>query len=304
MTEPLVTVLMPVYNAGTYLRLAVLSIVAQTFDDWELLIIDDASTDNAIEGIADIVDPRIRLVRNERNLGLAASLNLGIDLARGEYLARMDQDDVAYPERLAVQVHSLQSNPSLDLVAVRCLAINSDNQLLGVLPFAITHQEICSAPWRGFYMAHPAWMGKVHWFRQHRYATPGPYFCEDQELILRTYRTSQFYTVPEILLAYRLRDRIDWRKSFRTRITLLRLRLNHFFSQRQLHFCVMAFFSFAIGVAKDIFNLRPMNFKLPGIYSYYKIPEDSCERLRWRGVLSLFSRWPEAMNKNIEGIAN
>ena len=92
---------MPVYNAGKYLRLAVLSIVRQTFTDWELLIVDDGSTDNALQGIADIDDARIRILRDGKNKGLAARLNECIDLARGKYFARMDQDDVSYPERFS-----------------------------------------------------------------------------------------------------------------------------------------------------------------------------------------------------------
>jgi len=88
---PLITVAMPIFNAGSYLRLAVLSIVRQTFADWELLIIDDGSTDNALQDIADIRDHRIRILRDGENKGLAARLNEAIDLARGRYFARMDR---------------------------------------------------------------------------------------------------------------------------------------------------------------------------------------------------------------------
>ena len=87
---PLVTVAMPIFNAGSYLRLAVLSIVRQTFADWELLIIDDGSTDNALQDIADIRDHRIRILRDGENKGLAARLNEAIDLACGSYFACMD----------------------------------------------------------------------------------------------------------------------------------------------------------------------------------------------------------------------
>src|SRR5665647_2642353 len=107
--RPLITVAMPVYNAGKYLRLAVLSIVHQTFTDWELLIVDDGSTDNALQDIADIDDARIRIYRDGENKGLAARLNECIDLARGRYIARMDQDDVSYPVRFVRQIAALQN---------------------------------------------------------------------------------------------------------------------------------------------------------------------------------------------------
>ena len=90
----LVTVAMPIYNAGSYLRLAVLSIVKQSFTDWELLIIDDGSTDKALDGIADLRDERIKIYSDGRNLGLAARLNQACAMASGKYLARMDQDEL------------------------------------------------------------------------------------------------------------------------------------------------------------------------------------------------------------------
>jgi glycosyltransferase involved in cell wall biosynthesis len=89
---PLATVAMPVFNAGRFLRPAVLSIIRQTLTDWELLIIDDGSTDGAVDSIADIDEPRIIIVRDGENKGLAARLNEAADRARGKYFARMDQD--------------------------------------------------------------------------------------------------------------------------------------------------------------------------------------------------------------------
>lgn len=127
---PLVTVAMPVYNAGKYLRLAVLSIVRQTFTNWELLVIDDGSTDNALQDIADIDDARIRIFRDGGNRGLAARLNEAADMARGRYLARMDQDDVSYPERFARQLAALQNDPELDLVATRAITIDENDHAI------------------------------------------------------------------------------------------------------------------------------------------------------------------------------
>lgn len=286
MAEPRVTVLMPVYNAGPYLRQAVLSIVRQTFTDWELLIIDDASTDDAIAGIGDIDDSRIRVIRNPRNLGLAATLNVGIDLARGEFIARMDQDDIAYPERLARQIEMLQSDRDLDLVGVRCLAIDTENRVLGALPFALTHEALCARPWRGFYLPHPTWMGRVGWFRRHRYASPGPYLCEDQELLLRSYRSSRFATIPEILFAYRVRDRIDWHKAFRTRRTVLEVQIGHFRETRQWRYGLLAMTTFLARVMIDTLNV-PIQIVGGRVYWGYRILSiDPCEQERWDAVRS------------------
>lgn len=276
---------MPVFNAGRYLRLAVSSIVSQSFADWELLIIDDGSTDDAIAGITDIADPRIRVIRNPRNLGLAATLNVGIDLARGEYFARMDQDDVSYPQRLARQVEILESDRDLDLVGVRCLAIDADNRVVGALPFVITHEALCASPWRGFYLPHPTWMGRIGWFRRHRYASPGPYLCEDQELLLRSYRSSSFATIPEILFAYRVRGRIDWRKAFRTRRTVMWIQVRHFAGMRQWHFASLAVIVFFARVAIDARNVLARLSGRDGAQRYHAVPADTGELERWQGVL-------------------
>jgi glycosyltransferase involved in cell wall biosynthesis len=237
---PLVSVAMPVYNAGKYLRLAVLSIVRQSFASWELLIIDDGSTDNALQSIADINDVRIRILRDGQNKGLAARLNECIDLARGKYFARMDQDDVSYPERLMRQVMEFDKNQALDLVAVRAITIDENNKATGIFPGALTHDGICARPWLGFYFPHPTWMGKMEWFRKYRYTEPGPYFCEDQELLLRSYRDSKFCTVDEVLFAYRVRGNADQKKLAKTRWALLNVQWRHFASFNMWHFVLLS----------------------------------------------------------------
>lgn len=281
---PALTVAMPVYNAGPYLRQAVLSIINQTFTDWELLIIDDASTDGAIESIADIADARIRVVRNARNLGLAATLNIGIDLARGKYFARMDQDDVSYPDRLGRQVAMLDENPDIDLLAVRCVTIDAGNQLLGVVPYAITHEEICARPWRGFYLAHPTWMGRLEWFRRHRYGCPGPYLCEDQELLLRTYRVSRFAIVPEVLFAYRLRERIDWTKAILTRRKVLAVQIKEFVGLRQWDYVMLSVATFVGRVAKDVLSVLTSS-RMARLKHLPAIEVEAVERQRWLKIL-------------------
>jgi hypothetical protein len=250
----MVTVAMPVFNAGDFLRSAVLSIVGQTFTDWELLIIDDGSTDGALQSIRNIDDARIRILRDGENRGLAARLNQCIDMARGRYLARMDQDDVSYPERLRRQVSLLEQDPALDLVAVRAITIDESNRATGMFPGALTHDDICARPWQGFRFPHPTWMGKTEWFRKHRYAVPGPYFCEDQELLLRSYRTSRFATVDETLFAYRIRSRslIDAKKLARIRRTVLKIQLRYFAGANQWHFVLLAMAAFVARMGLDL----------------------------------------------------
>lgn len=110
---PKVSVILPVYNAASHLAEAIESIRSQSFSDFEILAIDDASTDESAEIIFSFKDPRVRYIRNDNNIGVARTLNRGIDLARGDYIARMDADDRCRLNRLAKQVDFMDSNKSV-----------------------------------------------------------------------------------------------------------------------------------------------------------------------------------------------
>lgn len=286
---PKITVAMPVLNGGPHLRLAVLSIVGQTFQDWELLIIDDGSTDNALQDIADIHDSRIQILRDGSNKGLAARLNEAIVLARGQYFARMDHDDVSYPERFARQIALLEGNPDLDVVAVRAVTISDDNELIGNFPSPLTHREICARPWQGFYFPHPTWMGHTTWFRTHRYASPAPYYCEDQELLLRSYAKSRFATVDQVLFAYRVQNRINWKKLTKARWTLFNVQLRYFLDSAQYHFALLALAAFAGRLASDL--VKTLRLTLAG-HQYSRATLD----------LAASSKWQEVLQKTLEKV--
>ena len=202
--RPLVSVLLPVYNAGPALLPAVWSILGQSLRDWELLVLDDASTDSAIAPVERIADERVRIVRDPVRRGLAGRLNKGIELANGSYFARMDQDDIAFPERMQRQIEFLQRHDEVDLLGTRALVFSERGEALGLLPFWQNHESICRRPWLGFQLPHPTWMGRADWFRRHRYWMPEPKRAEDQDLLLRAYATSRFACLPEVLLGYRI----------------------------------------------------------------------------------------------------
>jgi len=129
---PRVTVLMTVYNNARYLHGAIGSILAQTWADFEFLIIDDGSGDGSRELLASYAaqDERIRLHFNAQNMGLARSLNVGLGLAQGEYIARMDDDDFSLPERLAHQVATMDAHPQVVALGTDCQQMDSDGYLL------------------------------------------------------------------------------------------------------------------------------------------------------------------------------
>lgn len=114
---PLVSILMPVYNTAPYLCEAMDSMLSQTFSDFELIVLNDCSPDNAEEILDAYDDPRIVRYRGEKNVGLSNVLNVGIGMSRGKYIARMDSDDISLPNRLQVQVDYLEAHPEIDLVS-------------------------------------------------------------------------------------------------------------------------------------------------------------------------------------------
>ena len=204
MNRPRVSVLLPVRNGGRDLLMAVWSILGQSMQDWELLVLDDASTDAVLPAIASLPDPRVRVLRDAKHLGLAARLNLGLDLAQGEFIARMDHDDIAFPLRLQRQAEFLDRQRDIDLLGTRALVFAGDGEPAGLFPFRQNHEAICRRPWLGFYLPHPTWMGRAEWFKRHRYRIPEPRRAEDQDLLLRSYASSRFACLPEVLLGYRM----------------------------------------------------------------------------------------------------
>ena len=259
MVPPLITVAMPVLNGGADVCLAALSIVKQSFADWELLIYDDGSTDGSLLPIAKWGDPRIHIFRDGITKGLAARLNEAIDQARGRYFARMDHDDVSFPDRFSRQLHILQKDPNLDVLAVRAITIDTTNSATGIFPYALSHDDICAKPWRGFYFPHPTWMGKTAWFRKHRYSEPAPYCCEDQELLLRSYRESKFGMLDEVLFAYRVREFVDSEKLYKTRAAVLVMQCQQFFKSRSFFWVFLALIVFLMKVLSDLFKRKRLN---------------------------------------------
>jgi len=125
-----VTVLMPVYNAEQFLAEAMESILFQTFTDFEFLIIDDGSTDISVPIVRSYNDPRIRLVRNDTNLGISPTLNRGIALARSPLIARMDADDISHPQRLEKQYRYMVDNPDCALLSTWVRVVDADRVLI------------------------------------------------------------------------------------------------------------------------------------------------------------------------------
>jgi glycosyltransferase involved in cell wall biosynthesis len=128
---PRVTLLMTMFNAGAYLRPAIESLLAQSFSDFELIIVDDSSADGSVTVVEGVADPRIRLVRNANNRGQTACLNQGLAMARGEFVARQDADDLSHPDRLKIQTQFLDDHPEIALLGANAVQIDASGAPLG-----------------------------------------------------------------------------------------------------------------------------------------------------------------------------
>lgn len=217
---PRISIVLSFRDAGPRFDEALASLRWQTEENWELIAIDDGSRDDSVASRGLLGDARIRVVRHDRSAGLAVRLNEGVALARGHYIARMDADDVAFPERLKVQADFLDAHPEVDLLAASVLMIDDADEAQCVVSGPVDHDGIVRSAAQRFPMPHPTWMGRAEWFRQHPYDERA-LKSQDQHLLFRTYRTSRFAAIETPLLAYRY-DRLSVLKTTMGRYHFLR----------------------------------------------------------------------------------
>lgn len=193
---------MPVYNGVKYLGEAIESILNQTFTDFKFLIVDDGSSDNSSDIIKSYQDSRITLVENDQNLGQAETMNIGLGLADGKYVARMDQDDISLPSRLDKQVELMEKNLSVGLCSTwlkyighqdGVLSLETENKLIKIK--LLTNQNL----------AHPAVMIRKSILDENKLRYNSLYSpAEDLDLWVRMCEYCDFANIPEPLVKYRL----------------------------------------------------------------------------------------------------
>jgi glycosyltransferase involved in cell wall biosynthesis len=220
MSNPVITIAMPFFNSAATLELAIRSLLNQSYGDFEVLLCDDGSDDQGLTIARGFRDPRLICWSDGRRLRLAARLNQCIDRARGRYLARMDADDIAYPDRLERQLAFMVAHPEIDLCSGGALVFGKLGRPLWRFNPATEHAGITRSPFRGFPLWHPLWMGRIEWFRSWRYDETA-WLAQDQELLLRSYRLSRFANLPQVLLGYR-RERITLKKLLRYKLLHIR----------------------------------------------------------------------------------
>ncbi len=200
--KPRVTVLLPIYNAENYLRESVDSLLAQSYSDFEIIAVNDGSTDASKNILQGINDPRLNILDNDGNKGIIFTLNRGIRAARGQYIARMDADDVAKPDRFAKQVDYLDSHPQVALVGTGAYLIDEKGRTFD--EWDVQMESLDKTILRYCCFIHPTVM-----FRREAVAEIGGYrdiarHAEDYDLWLRLSEKYPLANIPESLLKYRV----------------------------------------------------------------------------------------------------
>jgi glycosyltransferase involved in cell wall biosynthesis len=202
---PLISVLLPVYNGERYLATALQSILNQTYQDFELIAVNDGSTDRSQQILDEFAsrDPRVRPITLP-HVGLVRAFNAGLEVARGELIARMDGDDEALPERFDIQVRYMREHPEVVMVGSQVMQIDEDNDPLAPLPgLEIEHEKIDQSLLElGWPIVHPSVMIRAGALRAVG-GYPDFFPHEDHDLFLRLAECGRLANVPQTLLRYR-----------------------------------------------------------------------------------------------------
>lgn len=207
LNNPLVSVIMPVYNAEKYVAAAVESILNQTYKNFEFIIVDDASTDSTFEILKDFKnkDKRIILSRNNTNLGVTKSLNLAVAKASGKYIIRMDADDWSYPNRFELQVELMEKNPQVVVSGSYVEVCDSNLKTKYTRKYHSMDTDIRKHIFRYSPFAHPATIWKTDVLKNERYNETLT-TCQDYELYFRVGKIGKFMNLDKSLLKLRMHD--------------------------------------------------------------------------------------------------
>jgi glycosyltransferase involved in cell wall biosynthesis len=205
---PQISVLLPVYNAEKTIAMAIESILNQSFKDFELILIDDGSRDQTLKVIEPYLakDSRIVLLKNPQNMRLAKSLNRGIEIARGKYLARMDADDYSYPDRFEKQFSYMEAHPDVGISGGTMEVVDANDNLTSIRRYFLEDEIIRQNIFYFSPFCHPAIIMRKSVIDQvggfvHEYNP-----AEDYELYFRIGKISKFGNLDDVLLRYKILD--------------------------------------------------------------------------------------------------
>lgn len=205
-TNPLVSVIIPVYNANGFLSGAIESIQNQTYKNLEIIIVDDGSTDETPKILKSLAkkDKRIKILTNKKNLNIASSLNKGIKIAKGKYIARMDADDIALPRRIERQVKHLLRHQETVILGGQCKTIDIDGKVIGRKIFPVKDRDIRNALYYENPIQHPTVMINRQLLpKNFLWYNPDLPPAEDYDLFFRLGKFGKYHNLDKFVLKYR-----------------------------------------------------------------------------------------------------
>ncbi|WP_316828768.1 glycosyltransferase [Pedobacter miscanthi] len=202
---PLVSIIMPAFNASSFIKEAISDILDQSYSSFQLLVIDDGSTDDTSAIVTKFSDPRLTLLRNRKQKGIVSALNLGVSLSIGKYISRMDADDRMALDRLKKQVHFLESNPEYGMVGSWYNVIDKFGKTQNRVQGLLDHDQIKLGMLFSNQFAHPSVTIRSEIMKTHLYDSKYEH-CEDYELWTRIQKISKVANLPFYLTSYRIHD--------------------------------------------------------------------------------------------------
>lgn len=213
-----VSIGIPFYNAEEYFYHAIDSVVKQSYKDWELILVDDGSTDSSLQIAEEFArkDNRIRIISDGLNKKLPYRLNQIINESKGEYIARMDADDLIHPDRIKIQVEFLEKNNNFDLVSAGVVSINHNNQVRGIRCLENIYTDFSTVK-RNYPIVHASVVARKSWYNRNKYDISLPR-SEDFELWCRTISNNdlKIAVLPQALYYYREEGLVTYEKLLRS----------------------------------------------------------------------------------------
>lgn len=258
MKKPIISVIMSVCNGMPYLKEAIESILNQSLKDFEFIIVDDGSSDNSLKLLRSYRDERLIIINNKINIGLAKSLNKALKVAKGDYIARMDSDDVSLPVRLKEQVNFMKNNPEVMLCGSWATLIDEKGKIIGKRKYPTSYQYVNFLIPFVNPIIHPSVLFRKEFFTKLGLYNPKYELAEDYELWLRARNKIQMANLPLFLINLRLRSTQRSQKQLKLmEHAELKARLNH----------MTDIFSI-VGITKKLLTLLiPYQFKVKTLSS-------------------------------------
>lgn len=215
---PKISVILSIYNHRTYINECIQSILDQSYKDWELIIIDDGSTDNSYEELKrfEQIDNRIILVKNQKNQGLPKSLNYGISLSNGEFIIRVDADDICIKDRFEILIKNItkKENSNIDVLGSNAYFVNKENKIIGQSSMPINFEDFKKEIYKRNPFIHSSVIIRKSFLSKNNLYDKKFIKAQDYDLWLRGYKYNNYKNLEKILLNYRFLNSKDSQSDF------------------------------------------------------------------------------------------